>query len=410
MADWVGIPVRCLPLAACSATALDGAPRGRLRPRHDADRHGARVRRRAARARAELGVDFPVAEMTARLGPPLDHLLAPHLPAERSRPPATASARSTPTTRSPRCRRWPGAHEALAAVRRHARPGRGRHRQVPRQRPAARRPPRPGRRPARGLGLGRRQGRRADAARAPRSTSATTSTTSRARSPPARSASRCSPAAAPARSCWTPAPTWSSTTSPSSRPGWTTTCSTPGSPPSRPTCAAAGPCWSPTAAAPTAPSCWRRRSGRSGRRTWSPPPATPTRCPRPSATPPARSRSRWASRCSRPQTHEMEREGYRANAGDRCFFCKAELLDVLTPLAAEPRHRPRRDRHQRRRRGRRLPARASAPPPSGARSPRCATPGSPRRRSGRPRGAGTCPPGTSRPRPACRRGWPTASR
>jgi uncharacterized protein len=30
----------------------------------------------------------------------------------------------------------------------------------------------------------------------------------------------------------------------------------------------------------------------------------------------------------------MEREGYRANAGDRCYFCKAELLDVLTPLAA----------------------------------------------------------------------------
>ena len=36
-----------------------------------------------------------------------------------------------------------------------------------------------------------------------------------------------------------------------------------------------------------------------------------------------------------PSTHEMEREGYRANAGDRCFFCKAELLDVLTPLSAE---------------------------------------------------------------------------
>jgi uncharacterized protein len=36
-----------------------------------------------------------------------------------------------------------------------------------------------------------------------------------------------------------------------------------------------------------------------------------------------------------PQTHEMEREGYRANAGDRCYFCKAELLDVLTPLARE---------------------------------------------------------------------------
>ncbi len=36
-----------------------------------------------------------------------------------------------------------------------------------------------------------------------------------------------------------------------------------------------------------------------------------------------------------PSTHEMEREGYRANAGDRCFFGKAALLDVLTPLAAE---------------------------------------------------------------------------
>ncbi len=35
-----------------------------------------------------------------------------------------------------------------------------------------------------------------------------------------------------------------------------------------------------------------------------------------------------------PRTHEMEREGYRANAADRCFFCKAELLDVLTPIAA----------------------------------------------------------------------------
>jgi uncharacterized protein len=34
-----------------------------------------------------------------------------------------------------------------------------------------------------------------------------------------------------------------------------------------------------------------------------------------------------------PHTHEMERDGYRANAGDRCYFCKAELLDVLLPLA-----------------------------------------------------------------------------
>ena len=37
----------------------------------------------------------------------------------------------------------------------------------------------------------------------------------------------------------------------------------------------------------------------------------------------------------RPDTHELDREGYRANAGDRCYFCKAELLDVLAPLAVE---------------------------------------------------------------------------
>jgi uncharacterized protein len=36
----------------------------------------------------------------------------------------------------------------------------------------------------------------------------------------------------------------------------------------------------------------------------------------------------------RPDTDEMSRPGYRANAGDRCYFCKAELLDVLWPLAA----------------------------------------------------------------------------
>jgi uncharacterized protein len=36
-----------------------------------------------------------------------------------------------------------------------------------------------------------------------------------------------------------------------------------------------------------------------------------------------------------PATAEMERAGYRANAGDRCYFCKAELLDVLAPIARE---------------------------------------------------------------------------
>jgi uncharacterized protein len=35
-----------------------------------------------------------------------------------------------------------------------------------------------------------------------------------------------------------------------------------------------------------------------------------------------------------PTTDELSRDGYRANAGDRCYFCKAELLDVLGPLTA----------------------------------------------------------------------------
>lgn len=33
-------------------------------------------------------------------------------------------------------------------------------------------------------------------------------------------------------------------------------------------------------------------------------------------------------------THEMERDGYRANAGNRCYFCKAELLEVVSDVAA----------------------------------------------------------------------------
>ena len=36
-----------------------------------------------------------------------------------------------------------------------------------------------------------------------------------------------------------------------------------------------------------------------------------------------------------PATDEMSRPGYAANAGDRCYFCKAELLDVLAPLAVD---------------------------------------------------------------------------
>jgi uncharacterized protein len=33
-------------------------------------------------------------------------------------------------------------------------------------------------------------------------------------------------------------------------------------------------------------------------------------------------------------THEQERPGYLANGPDRCYFCKAELFEMLAPLAA----------------------------------------------------------------------------
>jgi pyridinium-3,5-biscarboxylic acid mononucleotide sulfurtransferase len=36
-----------------------------------------------------------------------------------------------------------------------------------------------------------------------------------------------------------------------------------------------------------------------------------------------------------PRTHEMDREGYRANSGQRCYFCKAELIETLGPLAED---------------------------------------------------------------------------
>jgi len=35
-----------------------------------------------------------------------------------------------------------------------------------------------------------------------------------------------------------------------------------------------------------------------------------------------------------PETAELQRPGYRANAGDRCYFCKAELIEVVGPVAS----------------------------------------------------------------------------
>ncbi|MQA35559.1 ExsB family transcriptional regulator [Modestobacter roseus] len=39
-------------------------------------------------------------------------------------------------------------------------------------------------------------------------------------------------------------------------------------------------------------------------------------------------------RHEQPRTDELARPGYVANAGDRCAFCKTELVEVLVPLAA----------------------------------------------------------------------------
>jgi uncharacterized protein len=41
----------------------------------------------------------------------------------------------------------------------------------------------------------------------------------------------------------------------------------------------------------------------------------------------------WGLRWTPVVTHEMERAAYRLNDGDRCFHCKAELMDVLAPVA-----------------------------------------------------------------------------
>jgi pyridinium-3,5-biscarboxylic acid mononucleotide sulfurtransferase len=42
----------------------------------------------------------------------------------------------------------------------------------------------------------------------------------------------------------------------------------------------------------------------------------------------------WGLRWTPVITHEMERAAYRSNDTDRCFHCKAELMDVVAPIAA----------------------------------------------------------------------------
>ena len=67
---------------------------------------------------AELGVEFPVAEMTARLGPPLDHLLSAHLAEDAVGPAGDRFRALYPDHAVAPVPVLPGAHEAIAAVRR----------------------------------------------------------------------------------------------------------------------------------------------------------------------------------------------------------------------------------------------------------------------------------------------------
>ena len=67
----------------------------------------------------ELGVEFPTAEMTSKLGPPLDLLLEPHLPADQIPAAADRFREIYPDIAVAPTPAFPGVADALAAVRRH---------------------------------------------------------------------------------------------------------------------------------------------------------------------------------------------------------------------------------------------------------------------------------------------------
>lgn len=67
----------------------------------------------------ELGVELPIAELTERLGPPLDVILGPYLPADRLAEAGDRFRALYPDLAVTSVPALPGAHEALAAVRRH---------------------------------------------------------------------------------------------------------------------------------------------------------------------------------------------------------------------------------------------------------------------------------------------------
>jgi phosphoglycolate phosphatase-like HAD superfamily hydrolase len=67
----------------------------------------------------ELGVDFPVEEMTTKLGPPLETLLGPYLPADQIAAAGDRFRALYPEHAITNVRAFAGAHDALAAVRKH---------------------------------------------------------------------------------------------------------------------------------------------------------------------------------------------------------------------------------------------------------------------------------------------------
>jgi len=68
---------------------------------------------------AEIGVEFPIAEMTSRLGPPLETMLAPHLAPEAVAAAGDRFRELYPLHAIAGVPALAGAVEALAAVRRH---------------------------------------------------------------------------------------------------------------------------------------------------------------------------------------------------------------------------------------------------------------------------------------------------
>ena len=109
------------------------------------------------------------------------------------------------------------------------------------------------------------------------------------------------------------------------------------------------------------------------------------------------------------ESHELERPGFAQNPTDRCYHCKAELLEIARPRADALAPRRGADRNEPRR-PRRSPPGPAPPPTSAARATRWSTPASRSRTSARCPAAWACRPGTSRSSPACRRASPTAPR